>query len=430
MNWWNRSLASLGFRWKKNLLLFLVIAAAATLLLPAWSMKQTAKTALAQARQEIPAYVTMMVSRGNWDSIERDNYFSPELAEKIAALPQVKSVFHMTAINVYSRRVRGLALSGMAEYLTPDVWKEPVIDPESGEYVEGWIQIMGVSRLEDYWDFRNGETKIIEGRGITDKDAGRNIMVMSKKVSSDNQVHLGEKADFQSYFDHDVRIELELAGIHDGKTWHGYDDSGSCANFIYAPLDVALQLYPGIMESRYELKDPDDMQAFTVQAKRLAEEAGENVIFVGDSIHYLTTSSALKNAAKTGDAVTLCVLLMTGLIISLLVSWSMLDRAREIGILLSMGENRSALIAQFLSELLIPIGTGLVFGVLLGKTATEPLGRLMMGNIPFTGALSSGFGTETVAALLGCGLFFTLVSMTAPLVSILRIQPGKLLRME
>ncbi|MDO5540425.1 MAG: ABC transporter permease [Eubacteriales bacterium] len=429
MNWWNRSLASLGFRWKKNLLLFLAIASAGTLLLPAWSMKQTAGTALTQARQEIPAYVNMMVSQGDWYSVDPDNYFSPELAEKIAALPQVKDVSHMTAINVYSRRIRGLALSGTAAYMATDSWKEPIMDPDWGEYWEGWVQIMGVSNLADYWDFRNGETRIIEGRGITEEDAGQYIMVMSRKVSSDNQIRLGEKADFQSYFDHDVRIELELAGVHDGKTWHGYSDSGSCANFIYAPIDVALQLYPGIMESRYGLNDPDDMEAFIEEAKKIAKESGEDVIFAGDSIHYLTTSSALKNAAKTGDAVTLCVLLMTGLIISLLVSWSMLERVREIGILLSMGEKRRALIAQFLAELLIPIGTGLVFSVLLGNLVTEPLGRLMMGNIPFTGAVAFGLNLKTIAALMGCGIFFTLVSMAAPLVSVFRMQPGKLLRM-
>lgn len=427
MKWWNRGLESLKFRWKSNLLLFLVIVLASALLLPAYSIRDTADAALVNAQKEISAYVNMMRTDGNWDSVEEANYYSPELAEEIAKLPQVKQASHMTAVNLYSTRIRGIDVGGEVRN-GEDVWKAPKYNPDWGQPYEGWVQIVGVTNLEDYWDFRSCGAQIVEGRGIMPEDAGKEIMVLSNKVYSDNQIRIGEKAAFQSYFDENAVYELELVGVHDGKIWHGYGNSGDSVNFVYAPLDVALKFYNGIMESRYELENPEDLEAFTEAAKKIAEQYGEDVKFVGDSIHYLTTSAALKNVGKTGDAVILSVLLIAGLVICLLVAWSMLGRTREIGIWLAMGETKLRLTGQLFIEMLLPIAAGVLVSLLPGKLLASPVSRLLVGDVPGMEGLTAGIGTQGMILLAGCGFFFTVVSMAVPLLAVLRYRPGRMLQ--
>lgn len=426
MKWWNRALASLRYRWKKNSLLLLVMILASSLVLPAWSVQEASRTSLKKVQEEIPAFVSMMKSQGNWDGTEEENYYSGELADAVAALPQVKRASHMTAVNVYSSRIRGIDVESAADWSDPDSWKERKTDPDTGEWIAGWMQVVGVTNLADYWDFRECGAQIVEGEGITEEDG--EIMVLSQKVTSDNQIRLGETAGFQSFFDTDLTIEPKLAGVHNGKIWHGYGNAGDSVNFIYVPLPLALRLHDGIMESRYELRNPEELPAFLEAAEQLAEELGEDVTFVGDSIRYLTTSAALKNAGRTGTAVTAAVLLMAGLMITLLVGYSMWERTREMGILLSMGEKKSRLAGQMLLEMLLPVGAGMMISLILGKGMTLPLARLLTGATEGMETLSSGISGGSMGMVLGCGVFFTVVSMAVPMLSILRCRPAKMLR--
>lgn len=381
MRWWNRALVSLKYRWKKNLLLCLVIVTAMSLLLPAGAMQGAADRALTRAQEEIPACVYMMKTKGNWDSTLEENYYSMQLAQRIAALPQVKRASHMTAVNVYSDRVRGIDVCDEVVLSGADSWKEPQVDPESGEVTEGWMQIVGVTELNDYWDFKNCGAEIVEGQGITSEDTGRNIMVLAQKTASDNQIRMGEMAKFRSYYDPEAELGLELAGLHNGKIWHGYGNAGHSANYIYVPLDTALELYDGIMESRYELKNAEELSEFLEAAQKAAQESGEEVKFVGDSIHYLTTSAALKNVQKTGYAVILSVLLMAGMIISLLVVYSLMERKRERDILWAMGESRIHMAGQMCLELLLPIGIALAVSIIAGSIWAKPLADMLLGKV-------------------------------------------------
>ncbi len=66
-------------------------------------------------------------------------------------------------------------------------------------------------------DFKDGDSKIIQGRGITKNDVGKNVAVIEKNLAAENSLRVGSKIQVSS-LDENITLELEVVGIYEANS--------------------------------------------------------------------------------------------------------------------------------------------------------------------------------------------------------------------
>jgi hypothetical protein len=204
---------------KRFVLMLLILLVASVFLQVSYQIRENALDSVAQIRKDIGASVIVHVADAKFSGRAMTSYFSYDVAREISELPEVQQTKYTCVVNALSDDIDGIE-AGMDEAEHELRW------PGVGDF-----QLVGVSDMQSFWNFRKGKDHLLEGRLLSPSETGL-AAVLSQRVFSFNALRLGDTFKMTSYFDHNLSIELSAVGVHSGDDLNLVPECECNINFI------------------------------------------------------------------------------------------------------------------------------------------------------------------------------------------------------
>ena len=403
-------------------LLVLVTSAILIFVLAGLTIKNAANSAVESAKSKAGATVTLSVNRevmmkafkpdseNSSDSSESSGDSSDDssavtsvdlaTAKSIAEKDDVASyLFTTTTTATAGDGISAISTSSSSDDASDSASTDSNQPDRGGMMASGDFTITGVNSTDYVADFTSGTSEIKKGVGIT-SDTADNSAVISSDLADENDLSVGDTFTVSTTVDDtETSYTLTVVGIYDNSstatTAQMMSNASNPQNNIYTNLTTAntMKGEADTLDSAvYTLSNPKNMDAFVKEIKSDIDTDSYSVTS-SDEI-YEQMLSPLNNISSIAQNIVILVAVAGAVILTLIVILSIRERRYEIGVLMSLGENRLKIIGQFFTELLMVTVVSLVIASFAGNFVGNALGNQL---------LSSSTSTEQTTQNAGPG---------------------------
>ncbi|PEJ75685.1 permease [Bacillus wiedmannii] len=472
MNFMKRAILSMKKRIGTSLILMAVFLIVTNLVLSGFTIQNASKKAADAARKKLGADVTLSLDFDKLGQQARETGEMPnppklntKEADQLAKSKYVKDYNYITSTFGISD---GLKLVGASEGEEKGKGKAGMAAVRGGSGsgteidMNSSFMIEGVRKTALQESFKNGKSKIIDGKPITEQMKDQNVALMEKRLAELNNLKVGDKVKVQSG-DKKETLEVEIIGIYETNEQAMGQQAPPImdpANKLYMPHSTMkkLEIDQGISSIQvvYFLKDPQNIEAFKEEAKKSDIDFNYYKLDAHDSL-YKQMIGPIENISSTSQMIIYIVSIAGAIILGLIIMLSIKARRKEMGILLSIGEKKWKLMAQFVVEVVciailafgLSITTGAKISQFIGNnllsseiaTAGEETNTSQNGTVMVAGPggtvqnqkedpidkINVSVTGEDVGKMGGIGLAIAILATLLPALSILRLNPKQIL---
>ncbi|MBJ8084753.1 ABC transporter permease [Bacillus cereus group sp. N14] len=470
MNFIKRAILSMKKRIGTSLILMAVFLIVTNLVLAGFTIQNASKKAADAARKKLGADVTLGLDFDKLGQQARETgempkppKLSTKEADKLAKSKHVKDYNYIT--NNFGI-ADGFKLVGASEGEGKGKGNVAMVGGSgSGSEIDmnSSLIIEGVRKTLLQESFKNGKSKIVDGKPITEQMQNQNVALMEKRLAEQNNLKVGDKVKVQSG-DKKETLEVEIIGIYETNEQpmgQNPPPMMNPANKLYMPYSTLkkLETDEGMSSSIqvvYLLNDPQDIDAFKEEAKKSDIDFNYFKLDAQDSL-YKQMIGPIENIASTSQMIIYMVSIAGAIILGLIIMLSIKARRKEMGILLSIGEKKWKLMAQFVVEVvciaILALGLSLTTGAKVSQfvgnnllsseiaTASEEKDNSQNGSVMMVGAggtpqnqnedpidkIDVSVTGEDVGKMGGIGLAIAILATLLPALSILRLNPKQIL---
>ncbi|WP_088291817.1 ABC transporter permease [Bacillus mycoides] len=472
MNFMKRAILSMKKRVGTSLILMAVFLIVTNLVLAGFTIQNASKKAADAARKKLGADVTLSLDFDKLGQQARETGEMPnppklntKEADQLAKSKYVKDYNYITSTLGISG---GLKLVGASEGEEEGKGKAGMAAVRGGSGsgteidMNSSFMIEGVRKTALQESFKNGKSKIIDGKPITEQMKDQNVALMEKRLAELNNLKVGDKVKVQSG-DKKETLEVEIIGIYETNEQAMGQQAPPImdpANKLYMPHSTMkkLEIDQGISSIQvvYFLKDPQNIEAFKEEAKKSDIDFNYYKLDAHDSL-YKQMIGPIENISSTSQMIIYIVSIAGAIILGLIIMLSIKARRKEMGILLSIGEKKWKLMAQFVVEVVciailafgLSITTGAKISQFIGNnllsseiaTAGEETNTPQNGTVMVAGPggtvqnqkedpidkINVSVTGEDVGKMGGIGLAIAILATLLPALSILRLNPKQIL---
>ncbi|PFW89346.1 permease [Bacillus pseudomycoides] len=475
MNFIKRAILSMKKRKGTSLILMAVFLIVTNLVLAGFTIQNASKKAADAARKKLGADVTLGLDFDKLGKQARETgempnppHLNTKEADQLAKSKYVKDYNYITNTFGISD---GFKLVGASEGEGEEEGKGragvATVRGGSGSEIDmnSSLIIEGVRKTLLQESFKNGKSKIIDGKPITEKMKDQNVILMEKRLAEQNNLKVGDKVKIQSG-DKKKTLEFEIIGIYETDE-QAPSMGGNAppmmdpANKLYMPHSTVKKLEAdegasSSIQVVYYLNDPQYIDAFKKEAKQSDIDFNYFKLDAHDSL-YKQMIGPIENISSTSQMIIYIVSIAGAIILGLIIMLSIKARRKEMGILLSIGEKKWKLMAQFVVEVVcvailafgLSITTGAKVSQLIGDnllsneiaTASEEKDNSQNGSVMMVGAggnlqnqsedpidkIDVSVTGEDLGKMGGIGLTIAILATILPALSILRLNPKQIL---
>ncbi|PGM75022.1 permease, partial [Bacillus cereus] len=406
MNFMKRAILSMKKRVGTSLILMAVFLIVTNLVLAGFTIQNASKKAADAARKKLGADVTLSLDFDKLGQQARETGEMPnppklntKEADQLAKSKYVKDYNYITNTFGISD---GLKLVGASEGEEEGKGKAGMAAVRGGSSsgteidMNSSFMIEGIRKTALQESFKNGKSKIIDGKPITEQMKDQNVALMEKRLAELNNLKVGDKVKVQSG-DKKETLEVEIIGIYETNEQAMGQQAPPImdpANKLYMPHSTMkkLEVDQGISSIQvvYFLKDPQNIDAFKKEAKKSDIDFNYYKLDAHDSL-YKQMIGPIENISSTSQMIIYIVSIAGAIILGLIIMLSIKARRKEMGILLSIGEKKWKLMAQFVVEVVcIAI---LAFG--LSITTGAKISQFIGNNLLSSEIATAGEETNT-----------------------------------
>lgn len=403
-------------------LLILVTSAILIFVLAGLTIKNAANSAVESAKSKAGATVTLSVNReammkafkpdseNSSDSSEASDDNSDDgsavtsidlaTAKSIAEKDDVASyLFTTTTTATAGDGISAISISSSSDDTSDSTSTDSNQPDRGGMMASGDFTITGVNSTDYVADFTSGASEIKKGVGIT-SDTADNSAVISSDLADENDLSVGDTFTVSTTVDDtETSYTLTVVGIYDNSstatTAQMMSNASNPQNNIYTNLTTAntMKGETDTLDSAiYTLSNPKNMDAFVKEIKSDIDTDSYSVTS-SDEI-YEQMLSPLNNISSIAQNIVILVAVAGAVILTLIIILSIRERRYEIGVLMSLGENRLKIIGPFFTELLMVTVVSLAIASFAGNFVGNALGNQL---------LSSSTSTEQTTQNAGPG---------------------------
>ncbi|MFJ6825957.1 ABC transporter permease [Streptomyces niveus] len=412
MNFVKRAALSLVARRAKTALLLGIFLVICTLLLGGFLLQGATSRQEAEAQRRIGVDVTV-----------RGDRLTLATAAALGSSPLVER---------YNPLLRGAAKPSGLTPLTSDVPKPD--DATEGDATEGegqdGLMLNGIRDSEMLLDFASGRSRIVAGRALTEKDAGRRVVLLEQRLADKNELKAGDTVGLRSS-DGRRTETFEIIGLYedprpDPSQWVA--PSELVANQVYAPAPAVSALGFGTKPTTavFKIGSPE-------RAERLHAEAAR--VLGGDGFRFDVNDKAfrdqvlpLRRVGAFAGSLLWLIALSGAVILGLIVLLTIKERRDELGMLLALGEKKWKLVAQHTVEVTALLLPALALAALGAQSFAAEAGETLLAREEHTASLPEmRMEAADLGRVAGIGLGISLVATVVPGVGILRLHPRSIL---
>ncbi|EJS47100.1 hypothetical protein ICG_05433 [Bacillus cereus BAG1X1-3] len=471
MNFIKRAILSMKKRIGTSLILMAVFLIVTNLVLAGFTIQNASKKAADAARKKLGADVTLSLDFDKLGKQARETGEAPNPPQlNTKESDQLAKSKHVKDYNYITHNfgiADGFKLVGVSEGEGEGKGKGSVAmvgGSGSGTEIDmnSSLMIEGVRKTLLQENFKNGKNKIVDGKPITEQMQDQNVALMEKRLAEQNNLKVGDKVKVQSG-DKKETLEIEIIGIYETNEQpmgQNPPPMMNPANKLYMPYSTLkkLEVDKGMssIQAVYLLNDPQYIDAFKKEAKKSDIDFNYFKLDAHDSL-YKQMIGPIENIASTSQMIIYMVSIAGAIILGLIIMLSIKARRKEMGILLSIGEKKWKLMAQFVVEVVciailafgLSITTGAKVSQFVGDnllsseiaTASEETDTSQNSTVMVAGAGGSlqdqkkepidkidvSITGEDVGKMGGIGLAIAILATLLPALSILRLNPKQIL---
>ena len=408
MNFFKRAWLYLTAKVGKTAILMLVFTAIMVFVLAGLTIRQAAMKATENAKKEVGASVTLSVDRDKMmkkamSTASTDG--SPvRIKETPVSLSQAEAVSKMSGVKTYSFSTSASAVvsTGITPVTssteTSDTASSQVQERPNGPMNEATdtekstvamnpdFRLTGVNALLSLPAFQDGTAKLTSGRAIDATDKDTNNVVIESQLATANDLKVGST--FKLKDEDETEHDLTVVGIY--KTFQVADGmaqrmkSINPANTLYTYYTLANSFKEGATETSeqtidsaiYYLKDPSKMKSFVSTASQKLDT--DTLTLTANDQAYQQMLTPLNNVASFATNIVVLVAVAGVIILSLIIILSIRERRFEIGVLMSLGENKIKIIGQFFIELFVIMLVSVSLAGLTGNVIGNVIGNQLL----------------------------------------------------
>ncbi|MDT6979749.1 ABC transporter permease [Levilactobacillus zymae] len=401
MNFCKRAWLNVWAKKGRSILLILVSAAILMFVLAGLLIRSAAIKATNQAKADVGATVTLSANRqAAFKQMRKSSSSSsstssrPKLtltpvklsdATKIAKLSNVGSynVTSTTSANAKSYDTvstsTGMGSSGGG----PGGMK-------SGSSSSGDTQIDGVTATSLTSDFSDKQSKIVKGRGITASDKNTNHVVIEKELASQNNLSVGDTMTFKQTTGSKTTVKVKIVGIYKASSSASSTAgpmSTDPSNTVYTSYTLANSIkgskYAGTADSvTFNVTTPSKVSSVNKAGNQLISTS--KYTLSTDDASYQTVKASMSSVESFANKIVWLVAIAGTIILALIVILMIRERRFEIGVLLSLGEARWKIVAQFFTEMIMVLVVALAIAGAGGKFVGNQLGSQLVSQTATT----------------------------------------------
>ncbi|WP_461225906.1 ABC transporter permease [Lacticaseibacillus suihuaensis] len=490
MNFAKRAWLNLIAKKGRTALLILVTSAIMLFVMAGLLIKSAANQATENAKDSIGATLTLSANREAAFKKMRESATAsdgqptkpsgkPSLSMSPVKLSTAEKIAKLTGVESYSVAVSTSANAKSFDAITTSSGQMTGPMGDKGGASTGDITVSGVSSTASSANFSDKTYVIKKGRGLTASDKNTNNVVIESELATENDLKVGDTITIKNAAKTKT-YKLKVVGIYKAKSTAsttmggGMMGGGDPSNTIFTSYTFANTL----KGTKY--KDTADSVVFTVTTpskvasvkKAATKLISSKFSLTADDQSYQMVKASMSSVTSFADKIVWLVAIAGTIILALIVVLMIRERRFEIGILLSLGEKRAKVIAQFFVELfvilLVGVGIASAGGQFVGdklaaqvvssaQTTTSNTSQLggMPGGQGGPGGIQGGSRTgapsgmpgqasqqkaqtkqaklatkvtfKSVAILFGLGLAIILIAILAGAGGILRLNPKRIL---
>ncbi|MEI4789249.1 FtsX-like permease family protein [Bacillus sp. FJAT-53060] len=443
MNFIKRAFLSMKQRKVKSIILLCIFFIVTNLVLAGFAIQNASQKASELAREKLGADVTLQPDfeksmKQNGGMVKVPSFPDKKTIDKLANSPYVID-YNVTTPSI-----------GEADGFTPIKDEDSEDNNSQIMQVPGDLSIDGVRNSNLTASFKDGRSKIIDGKAITPDVKNKKVTLIEKRLAEKNNLKVGDKIKWKSR--EGKEMEYEIIGI--------YETDEQPPNIEGVPLaimDPANKLYvpyesltdAEISNAVYYLKNPRYIEEFKKEAKKTDIDFDTFKLDAHDKL-YQQMSGPIENIASISKMVIYVVSIAGAVILGLIITLSVKERRKEIGILLSIGEKKWKMIGQLMVEILCIALLAFGLSLMTGEKVSQKIGDHLLANeIATTEETTSSsemiidptqqqtadpidqidisITKGDLAKVGGIGIGIALLSTIIPALSILRLKPKNIL---
>lgn len=256
------------------------------------------------------------------------------------------------------------------------------------------LTITGVASTELMDTFNNGQATLIEGRHITHKDGMGRVAIIEENLAYANDLNIGDTILIGEVQGEDS-IEFTIVGIF--KAGSEAIDSGAFRmrevlaslpyNRVFTDYQSSNILKYGLMEDGtitigidsavYFADDPLNIPKIKKDAEAMNID-WEKFTLDDNEFAYKQMMGPIENVASFSTTVVHLVAIAGAIILGLILMLSIKERIYETGVLLSMGEAKWKIIAQYVSEVVVIALLAFMLSMFTGQFIAQGVGDVLM----------------------------------------------------
>lgn len=359
MNFIKRAFLNVTKNIKKTILLFIIMFVIGNLVLIGFSINNAASTSIEVARKSLGATVSLKFNQKAVMQAQREGLdieydaVSEDMADNISESEYVighnySYIQQVTADNFEAVDTSGGNVSTGA----------PRLMNESYDAAE--LTLEGVIATDMTKNFVEETDNIVEGEGINSENSDKNVCVIEKSLSDQNELKIGDKIVVQA-LDQSTKEEFEIVGIYETMDMESSEMPSAMSpyNKIYIPYDKAKLLTPSDVEITDEIKEATYYLNDALNIDKFKEEVINKGI--DEEVYNLDANDTafqqmvgpMESVSSLANNVVYVVIIAGGTILALIIMFTMRERNYELGVLLSLGEMKLKIILQLFLEILL-----------------------------------------------------------------------------
>ncbi|MHB1420937.1 MAG: ABC transporter permease [Bacillota bacterium] len=418
MSFLKRAMLAVTRRKGRTVIMLVIFAAIASMVLTGLAIQHATQYASVLARQKLGGQLTLSFDmQGAFQKARAaesgDQTQTQGQRFRIQAQPitedMVKTIAAQKNIIGYNEIVNTFALADGFEPVVTEAdstaQQEGDVNPGGGQGRFGMpgqeqgqipdVTVVGVNTTEVMDTFTNNESKIVDGRHITPGDSGKNVALIEKNLADQNKLKVGDQITVKAARSEET-AKLTIIGIYEAGTTDSSSPGGRMMNFpftdpynrIYVDYKSAIPLKTvltdtgaletgGIDSAVFYVDDPQNIDQVKADAK-LMKIDWESFTLDANDLAYKQMMGPIDNVASFSKTMVYLVSLAGIVIIALLLMLSVKDRMYETGVLLSMGESKGKVVAQYVAEVLVIAVIAFGLSVFGGRFIAQGVGSALL----------------------------------------------------
>ena len=354
----------------KSILLFAILLIMATFVLTGLSVRKASESAQLELRQSLGGKFDIYVDWTNSPYVVKETVtdeVDEETGKTMTSFLQYSTI-QLTPENIAAiKSVPGVKYcSARLADLIPfeELSLFPGTVPISEKY-QRRTKLLGVCSTQDDQLFTTGTLTLTEGRHIDFNDSGSAII--SRDLAERSELKIGDYITTHVYSIEDdgytgKEIRVQIIGLFDsniteqfGETVTAYD---KIQNRVFVDLQTAVeidggQINYGFSAMNITIDDPQNMERIVSDVKALPDIDWKAFTIEVDNEVYENAAAPLSTLNELVFVLLAVIIIVSAIILALILTLWTKSRIHEIGVFLSVGIKKSAIIRQYLAEVMM-----------------------------------------------------------------------------